>query len=292
MDVTSFFYDALDSDNLYELADHLESLIKHLKSVENKMKIIDECYSLLSDECFYEGEAAGHFIKIFSVKDSIPEFLYNHWTFSDTAEENFVRLESIVHKIRNYMIAPKAPRISDRTICDLVDLVERKFQYGTKVLKEHPVKILKINQTYKGWGCYYIAGTSNGEIAKDAIIMTCPNNPEAPQEFGFIHELGHRLHTSLTYQTFVPPASFACFREYLPEPIQDDRSMSEHFANFFAIAALNNSPYEHCIPHKVSTADIAVFEKYMSITIATMDENVIHTIDELHNKAKYLGINL
>jgi len=275
------FHQVLASENLYQLADRLKQFIEELQTIKDKQDVLDECCRILSVRCSFGKLHSNQFFRIFDEKESIPEFLYNHWTFSDIAEENFESLNSIISNIQNFLFPPQAPRISDRTICDLVDLVERKFQYGTKVLKAHPVKILKINQTYKGWGCYYIAGTSNGEIAKDAIIMTCPNSPEAPQEFGFMHELGHRLHTSLTYQTFVPPASFACFKEYLPEPIQDDRSMSEHFANFFAIAALNNSPYEHCIPHKVSTEDIAVFEKYMSVTITTMDENVIHSIEDL-----------
>jgi hypothetical protein len=276
------FDETMNSKNLYELADRLQDFVERVKRSKLKKRTIAESYILLNEHCGHEdNEHAYPFYKIVSESESIPEFLHKHWSFRDEASDDIKQLESIVEMIRSRMQPPQAPRISDHTIHDLMNLAEKKFKYCSKVLESHPLKILCINQTHKDWGCYYMAGTLDGMIVNDGVIMTCPQNPELHQEFGFMHELGHRLHTSLTGKSFVPPASFSYFRDYLPEHTQDDRSMSEHFANFFAIAALNDTPYEYCIKHEVSAKDRQHFEQYMMLTIMTMDENVIQTITDL-----------
>lgn len=295
MSVYQAFFQMLHSSNLNELADRLEVFIEKLSVLNDKQSILDELCRALSIKCFYGKIPIDDFLLIYDEENSLPEFLYNHWTFCDTAEENIDNLILIIKNIRDQFVPPKAARISDQVIHELINIVEQKYQFGTNILNRHPIKILKINQTHKKYGCYYIAGISDRGIEKDAIVMSCPHNDGLYQEFGFMHELGHRLHTTLTHQTFVPPESFAWYSTYWGQPKTKEHDkhnqiLSEHFADAFAIAALHGTPYEKCIPYDTPVEIVAIYDLYMRISIRTLDGKIIHSLSDLPKKAKELGI--
>ena len=214
-------------------------------------------------------------VQIYSVEESVIEYFYNYWELATNFKENKRRLQGIVSKIRNEMIPAKATRLSQKTMQNLINIAEGKFQYVTKVLKEQPLKISQVDYSHIDFNCYYTATVLEEKIANDYVIMTCKHKNEKHQEFSFVHELGHKLHTMITRKLSTPPKSFECFHYLYGEGDRKDNNiMVEHFADVFAIAVLSKSSYEHCIPFEVASHNIQLFAAYMMIAIVTMDEKI------------------
>jgi|GEM_PF-3389092 len=285
MDICNFFEIVLSSESLYELAGNIERLILLFKEVDSrkKQKTMSEFYHMLFVRTFFNNNGKEQ-VKIYSPRESVIEYFYNYWNFAPTFRENLNQLHIVADTIRTGLLSPKATGLSEETIRNLLDLVEHKFKYITNVLKEQPLKILQLNYSHIRHNCYYTATLLGNQITKDYVVMTCPHRLETHQEFGFVHELGHKLHTILTNKLFVAPASFECFNHIYNESDRiNNTSMAENFADVFAIAALSNSQYEHCIPFEVESKNASLFILYILLTIMSMDENVVRSKDELYS---------
>jgi hypothetical protein len=289
MNMYEKFEITLKSRTLFELADNLDLLISSFKNVESRKKqtLMSEFYHMLNARVFFFKNDS-HII-VYNERESVPEYLYNYWSFMDSYRENVKQLQSVVSTIHNEILPPSTDGLSEQTLCDLFDLVDRKFQYGKNVLDGNPLRILQINNSHFKWNCYYIASIEEDTIVKDYVVMTCPQKPNTRQEFGFVHELGHRLHTSLTKKLFVPPASFACFGYIFDEDEKTNNAvMAENFADVFTIAALTGTPYEDCIPFEVHPENKLLFSLYIAITILTMNESMVTSIADLRSIAHKL----
>lgn len=268
----------LKSNSLYQLADTLEGFVNYLSHIAEKKRILNDFYQMLNVKIFYENRKSDNYIHVYTEQESVLEYLYNYWTLKSTSKENIADMKAIIEQIRTQMLPPKAEPLTEQRIIDLFHHVESRFHYGENVLKDSPLKILQFNNTHIDWNCFYIATIRGDELIKDYIMMTCPHKPETRQEFGFIHELGHKLHTALTKRLFTAPSSFAWFGQLFQEQKEalEHQGMDEHFADVFAIAALSNSPYEACIPaaYEVDPYYANRFLEYITLSISTMDESV------------------
>ena len=290
MEIRGFFEIVISSKDLIELANNIEQLVLLFDKAQccYKQKTMSELYDALFARVFFAKYGFGQ-IKIYSAEESVIEYFYNYWEFATTFRGNIEHLQAVVVRIRNEMLPPKTAGLSKETIQALVTLTEHKFQYVTKVLKEQPLKILQFDYSHMDFNCYYTATILEKRITKDYVIMTCPHKQETHQEFGFVHELGHKLHTLLANKLFTPPTSFKCF-DFLYDDVdkKNNNIMAEHFADSFAIAVLSNSPYEHCIPFEVAPENVQLFTAYFLITIVTMNENAVDSITELTEVIKRL----
>ena len=266
----------INSKNLYELADNIERLILSFQEIDSRcrQKLMAEFHHMIFVRVFFMSDKNER-VKIYSVEESVIEYFYNYWEFATNFKENKRKLQGIVRKIRNEMIQAKATRLSQEAMQNLINLAEEKFQYITKILKEQPLKILQVDYSHIDFNCYYAATVLDDQIANDYVIMTCKHKNEKYQEFSFVHELGHKLHTMITRKLSIPPKSFECFHYlYGEEDRKDSNIMVEHSADVFAIAVLSNSSYERCIPYEVASHNIQLFKIYMMMTIITMDEKI------------------
>ena len=290
MGIRDFFEIVISSKDLIELANNIEQLILLFNKTKcrYKQKTMSELYDTLFARVFF-AKCGFEQIKIYSDEESVVEYFYNYWEFTLTYRGNVKQLQSVVTRIRNEMLPPKAKGFSIETIRNLINLTEHKFQYVTKILKEQPLKILQFDYSHVDFNCYYTATILEKRITKDYVIMTCPHKQETHQEFGFIHELGHKLHTMLTNKLFTPPASFKCF-DFLYDDVdkKNNNIMAEHFADSFAIAVLSGSPYEYCIPFEVAPKNVQLLTAYFLITIMTMTENAVNSITELKEVISHL----
>ena len=278
----------LCSKDLFELADNLEQFITYANNVTNKKRE----YAKLHEELIMRINAFSFSMPntpyaIFNEQMSVLIYLANYWDIQKTSKQNVEMLSQIIEGIRTKMLPPKEGTLSEKTMVTLLDYVDKRFSFYDKVLKDRPLKILRLNHSHSEWNCFYTASIYLSGAIDDCVMMTYMSNDTIKicrQEFGFLHELGHKLHTQLTKKLFVPPASFSCFEDlYNDSDKSNDAVMAEHFADVFAIAALSNSPYADCIPFEVTTENANLFTLYILITIMTMDENIVHSKAELYD---------
>ena len=151
---------------------------------------------------------------------------------------------------------PQKSRISIEIIQSLMVLVNERFNFQQTVLGETTLEILLINHSHVKFCAYYVAIIT--EDSPESIVLTdkifipyLRHEIDFPQEFIFLHELGHALHTRATKQLMTPPDSFLNVLERIfPKAVyESDTIKAELFADSFAIAALHNSRFYQCDPY-------------------------------------------
>lgn len=117
-------------------------------------------------------------------------------------------------------------------------------------MRGNTLEILLINHSHIKFSAYYVAiltedSPESIELTDKVFIPYLRHEIDFPQEFIFLHELGHALHTRATKQLMTPPDSFLNVLERIfPKAVyESDTIKAELFADSFAIAALHNSRF-------------------------------------------------
>ncbi|WP_312279040.1 hypothetical protein [Oscillibacter sp.] len=235
-----------NSNDLFELAGSIEKLLSAIDSVRNKNKVLREIYGNLYFGCTRQPQP----FSILEGKDASIPYLMTYWRFHETYKDNKKCLQDIIHTIHASMLPPQKSRISIEMIQSLIALVNDKFHFQQKVLEETPLEILLIDHSHTELGAYYVAiltedSPESIELTDKIFIPYLRHEINFPQEFIFLHELGHALHTRATKQLMTPPDSFLNVLERIfPKAVyESDTIKAELFADSFAIAALHNSDF-------------------------------------------------
>ena len=241
------FQNILESDSIFSLADSLEEFLDTIASGRKKQQIFEVLYHQITAVAFFAESEQYLVYEIYNSKDSVSHFLLNYWSLASTASENSLILKGVVKKIRSEFCEVESVSSVNGTIFDILSIVEEKLGYSTNLLRDDKIKILNLDCRHCEWNCFYSATlVPEKELIDDYIIMTqMQEYATSSREFVLLHELGHLLHTRLTLQLSVVPASFGeAIEKIISRPISDGEK-AEIFADFFASAALCESSYEH-----------------------------------------------
>lgn len=233
-----------NSNDLFELADSMEMLLSVIDGVHNKNKVLREIYGNLSLFRFGLPQP----FSIVEGQEASISYLLTYWRFQKTYRDNKKCLQDIIHTIHAVMLPPQKERISIEMIQSLVALVNDKFHFQQKVLGGATLEILLIDHSHTELGACYVATLTENpqesiELSDKIFLPYLRHEITTPQEFIFLHELGHALHTRATKLLMTPPDSFLNVLERIfPKAIHEsDTIKAELFADSFAIAALHNS---------------------------------------------------
>ena len=241
------FQNIIESDSIFSLANNLEVFLDNIATVPKKQKIFEVLYHQINVAEFFARPEQYLGYEIYSSKCSVLHFLLNYWSLASTASENTLIVKGIVKKIRSEFCKSKTVSSLDRALFDVLSMVEEKLGYSTNLLRDGKIKILNLDCRHCEWNCFYSATlVPEKELIADYIIMTqMQEYATSSREFALLHELGHLLHTRLTLQLSVVPASFGeAIEKIISRPIPDGEK-AEIFADFFAFAVLCESSYEH-----------------------------------------------
>lgn len=268
-------HEVVNSRDLFELADALESFIAYIDNITNKEKAFNNLYQKVHQRKILTNLFDGQTIcTIVDEFESVLMYLYNYWLFQKTYEENIYVLSGIIKNIRENILLPQKSTISDDVIIDLLKYADYKFAFSRDVLKNNPLQILRLNHTHKNWNSYYSATIFEDGRINDCIILThLSNNSIFKQEFSFFHELGHLLHTRITKKLSIVPESFEMVF-HKNKGISEDEKI-EHFADFFAIAVLYNSPFAKYDPYITMEKESKIFmQDYFNWLIQRFNKNI------------------
>ena len=241
------FQNILECDSIFSLADSLEEFLDNIATVPKKQQIFEALYHQINVAAFFARPEQYMGYEIYSSKGSVLHFLLNYWNFASTATKNRVLIKSIIEKIRKEFCEVESVSTVNCTIFDILSMVEEKLGYSTNLLRDDEIKILNLDRKHHEWNCFYSATlVPEKELIDDYIIMTqMQEYATSSREFVLLHELGHLLHTRLTLQLSMVPASFGeAIEKIISRPISDGEK-AEMFADFFAFAVLWESSYEH-----------------------------------------------
>lgn len=262
-----------NSNDLFELADGIETLLSVMDGIRNKNLVLREIYGNLYFYCI--GQSQPFFI--LKGKETSISYLLTYWRFQETYTENKKCLQNIVHTIYEVMLSPQKSRISIEMIKSLIALVSDKFHFQQKILGGTTLEILLIDHSHTELGACYVATLTENpqesiELSDKIFLPYLRHDIDFPQEFIFLHELGHALHTRATKQIMTPPDSFLNVLERIfPKAVHEsDTIKAELFADSFAIAALHNSDFSQYDPYtSIQEEDCLFLIDYMQNLIET-----------------------
>ncbi len=244
------------SKNLFELADNLEHFLTYISKMPNKKQALLELYRQMDAAASFnvlQAEVSTTSYNIFNMSDSIPMYLKSYWTFQETSKQNIQVLTDIIYGIRSKMLPPQSPSLSIDLIVSLLEHIEKRFAFLSRILKESPLQILCLNHSHVEWNSFYSARVYDNGTIKDNIMLLCPRQEtDCANEFIFLHEMGHVLHTRLTKSLWTPPKSFRLVQErmFLDGLGASDKDASELFADCFAIASMFGSKFAKYNPYQ------------------------------------------
>ena len=251
-------------ENLFNLSSYLEELLAATHSVPNRNEILQEIYSevllnkLINPEKSYN---------VYKHNKSVVCYLMQYWIFRKTYMENAEYLFKIINTIQQEMIEPQKKNISIKSIHRLMEAAEKRFKFCSKVLYSKPLDILIINHSHTYWNGIYSSAMINDCEIKDTIILPYLRyEVDFPQEFIFLHELGHVLHTRITKISMTPPDSFNMVINRMFPTLQDapNNQKAELFADCFAISVLCGSDLKQYNPYTfISLEDCIILAAYM-----------------------------
>jgi len=201
---------------------------------------------------------------------------------SHSSEDNHKCIRAIIEQIRHFFIPSTSPHISEENVHKLMALVDQKYNYCSKVLREKTLNILIVEDTCVDGNSLFMAYDGDAferEISanKDIVILSRVRDDVYP-EYAFLHELGHILHLRLTqeYHDWMPPKSFDFLQKIMFKSLvnKPQSVWAECFADCFAIAALHRTVYEgyDCYPN-VSGFSRQLIEMYIRVLMDTYDDN-------------------
>ena len=239
----------MNCNNLFAVANVLEELLFDTKGMALKNKFLQDIIGRLAMINFYARQKEVYVVH--SANNAVLQYLLNYWIFKRTYKENAKCLTGIINTHSN-ILPPQKSIISESAIHELMKMIERRFGFCSKILADNPLEILLIEHAHATLNGIYTATLIEDDILEDKIIITyLRDKVNFPQEFIFLHELGHALHTRATGKLTTPPESFnlvltRMFPKSLNEP---DTIKSELFADSFAMAALYGSELAHYNPY-------------------------------------------
>lgn len=237
-----------NSDSLFSLADNLESFVFYLDTSLNKREDISALYQKIRVYEFYAKSESYPGYRVFNTQSSALKYLTNYWRYTSSARKDTENLRNIINRIKKSFVCMQQTLISIEKIKHLFSIVDEKYDFTNLVLGEKKVDILLLESTHKEWNSFYSAtATPRQEVLHDFImISSMPLDSVTNQEFCFMHELGHLLHTRITMNIEKVPESFEQFFAFaFPDGSHiSDTAKVECFADFFAIAALLDTEYE------------------------------------------------
>ncbi len=250
--------------NLFELSDCLQKLLTDTQSIPNRNKVLHEIYINISLNDLYKTKQ--HYY-IYNDNESAIYYLMHYWTLKKTYKENSECLFNIINTIKEEMIASQKIRISVETTHLLMEAVENRFSFCSKVLDSNPIDILFIEHSHTTWdGIYSSILINDCKIRDQIIIPYLRYEVDFPQEFVFLHELGHALHTRITKKLDILPDSFNMIINKMFVTIQHEPNdqKAELFADCFAIAVLAGSDLKKYNPYTfVRNEDCLILIAYM-----------------------------
>ena len=261
----------ISSRNLAELAINLDEFLQCLSLAPKKTKAFIKLRQNVESEILRNIISMPYApYSVFSSRPAVLMHLANYWQMRTATEENQAALIKIIDNIRNTIVAPKSDMISHNAIDSVMEHIESKFSFTTKVLKK-PLRILQFNHSHIEWHSLYSARIyESGEI-DDLVILLCSMcNTEFDPAFTLLHELGHVLHTRITRKLMVPPESFdaVIHRMFFKKPFESDWEKSELFADCFAIASSHDCALIQRNPYNfIAEEDVTLLQYYMQYLI-------------------------
>lgn len=228
----------MNSKDLIELADHFHNFLCFVRSLEVKEEAFIKIIEIIKP---YQDRLITHTEKknkkpyvILKGKKAITGFLWLIWPHTGNGDERMKELEA-QWKIMNLTMrrTNSGDRLTPEKIDWLMQHIENKFSYCSKILENRYLKILLINNSTIDFNSFVLTRRlSTGEL-DDAVILTYPR-PMFPyhQEMTLYHELGHILHIRLTDSSDKIPK---CFQDGIHCP---DKDPKEIFAEYFSASAL------------------------------------------------------
>jgi len=231
----------MNSKDLIELADHFHDFLDFVRSLKDKEEIFEKVIEILEP---YQNNLISKKDKkpyvILKGKKAITGFLWLIWPHTGSGDERMKELEDQWKIMRLTMRRTSSNnRLTPEKIDFLMQHIESKFSYCSKILGNRQLKILLINNSTIDFNSFvFTRRLSTGKL-DDAVILTYPR-PMFPyhQETTLYHELGHILHIRLTNSSDKIPK---CFQNGIHCPDKDPR---EIFAEYFSASALFGSGLE------------------------------------------------
>lgn len=254
-------------DSLFSLADNLESFLHYLDSTKNKKKALQALFQQINVHNFYSEFEEHSSCRIYNAKASVLKYLTNYWQYNSAANKDVERLCSIIKQIRESFVNMERHLMAAEMINNLFALADEKYNFTNRVLSEKKVDVLLIENTHKEWNSFYSAVVNPGEeVLYDSIILSSiPFNSISSQEFCFMHELGHLLHTRITMKIEKAPKSFEQLLTTMHPSSNhiSDSTNVELFANCFAGAVLYDTEYGSHDMLKMDGSIIGALDDYM-----------------------------
>jgi len=245
----------MESVNLHELADNLEYFVEYAKTTPDKKTALSNLYKYiftfkmhLEELDDYDDDEGYDPWMIFDSNLAVNIYLEFHWPYGKEVDKAIKRLDGLVHEIRDSIIIPQGTILSSIEIEQIMDFLETKYSFCSKLLSHMPLHIVSLEHSCKYCHSFYLSDISEHGFEKDILILTHTHDKyNMPQEYTLLHELGHLLHTRTMEKPDTVPASFKTVMEevFIDEMNATPREIAEIFANSFAFAASKDSKYEH-----------------------------------------------
>ncbi|MDR1631137.1 MAG: hypothetical protein LBS36_13135 [Oscillospiraceae bacterium] len=262
------------SKTLLELADNLEVFLEYASLNNNDNNLYERYYRELM---FYKPRATP--FKIFKEDNIAFPYLLTNWALHERGEDNYKNINDIIKTTREIFFPSSDPVIQEERILEMMKLVDSKYGYCSKVLREKPLDIIINEEGCKKGNSLFMTLDINGLINNDLIICSCVQEQIYP-EYAFLHEAGHVLHLRLTqkYQGYVPPKSFDFIQQAMFKPLANrpKSEWAECFAECFAIAALYGTEYAHYdYATFISDHNKLLIATYIQVLMDTYEDNIL-----------------
>lgn len=271
--ISKMLNNILNSRNFLDLAENLDEFIDFAHDNCNEQIIYEKFYY----EVKRLNAQYNQDFNILTGKDSVASYLLTNWTFRENSEDNYRNLLTIVMGLQDNYLPPRGEKIDKDVVVELLDIVEQKYGFCTKVLKRNPISILLINNTLKGFNGLCSVNREVNNEGRDTIILTHVADNRVSPPYVFLHELGHILHTQLTNKIFVPPESFNFLQSLMFKNLKDapKKEWAECFSESFAIAAIQGTMFDQpqYFYNCVKKSDKKIMSYYIKVLMDTIDEN-------------------
>lgn len=260
----------LESKSLRELADNLDQFLNYLKKEENKFYYISDLYDKVR-QIFIPFENLNEPYIIFKDEKAVLLYLYLSWNDDLFHSGAITTLNGIIRFLRENTVSPQGPQLSSREIDNMLNHLERRFQFKKLALGD-TLFIALLNDTHIEFNSFYLTNNSDN-IIRDAVFLTHPRHHfGCPQQHTLLHEIGHLLHIRTTNTIDCIPASFQIIQKimFAQSFCYSAETVSEVFADCFSLAATINTDLEQSNPlNPIHPEDKMILYNYFALLINT-----------------------
>lgn len=264
------------SKSFFDLADNLERFLDAARQKGNDIHFYKQHYDVLLK--LYNISKSPY--EIFCNEGIVVPYLITNWSLRDYGKDNAICIKALINQTRETFAPPIGSVICEDMIHVLMNHVDHKYNYCSKVLHCRPLRIIIANETYKkGNSLFEAYEYYNRDLSlaqRDLVILTHVQDEKVTPEYAFLHELGHILHLRLTgqYTAWQPPSSFDILQQAIFSKAESAAISAELFAECFAIATLYNTEYSHFDPYdQIKDDHKRLISEYMQLLMDTYAEN-------------------